>query len=90
MGTAALRTEITNSLSQRFGIDLKIRNKTVADVLSTGLSNIDIPRGTLTEICGPPSSGRSGILNGTSRGLPGARNSARSSTPAITSIPCRR
>jgi hypothetical protein len=33
--------------------------------LPTGLPAIDIPRGTLTEICGPPSSGRSGILNAT-------------------------
>jgi len=63
MGTAALRTEIRDSLSQRFGIDLKIRNKTVAEVLPTGLSNIDIPRGTLTEISGPASSGRTSILH---------------------------
>ena len=63
MGNAVLRAEITNSLSQRFGIDLTIRDKTAPDILPTGLSNIDIARGTLTEISGPPSSGRTGTLH---------------------------
>jgi recombination protein RecA len=63
MGNAVLRAEIRNSLSQRFGIDLTIRDKPAAEILSTGLSNVDIPRGTLTEISGPPSSGRTSILH---------------------------
>src|SRR5580704_11405111 len=63
MNNAVLRAEITNSLSQRFGIDLKIRDKTAPEVLPTGLKHIDIPRGTLTEISGPPSSGRTSILH---------------------------
>jgi recombination protein RecA len=63
MGNALLRAEITNSLNQRFGIDLTIRDKTAPEVLPTGLSNIDIPRGTLTEISGPASSGRTSILH---------------------------
>ena len=63
MGKVALRTEIRDSLHQRFGIDLKIRDKTAPGVLPTGLSKIDIPRGTLTEISGPESSGRTSILH---------------------------
>jgi hypothetical protein len=62
MSNAALRTKIQESLGERFGIDLTIREKTAPELLRTGLSGIDIPRGTLTEICGPPSSGRTSIL----------------------------
>jgi recombination protein RecA len=62
MGTAALRTQIQDSLGQRFGIDLTIREKAAPEVLPTGLPVLEIPRGTLTEICGPPSSGRTSIL----------------------------
>jgi recombination protein RecA len=58
-----LSTQIRNSVGQRFGVELAIRQKTAPEVLPTGISNIDIPRGTLTEICGPPSSGRTSIFN---------------------------
>lgn len=63
--TAALRTQIQDSLSQRLGVDLTIREKSAPEVIPTGIPGLDIPRGTLTEICGPPSSGRASILNGT-------------------------
>jgi recombination protein RecA len=61
--SVALRAEIQESLGKRFGIELTIREKAAPELLPTGIANIDIPRGTLTEICGPPSSGRSSILN---------------------------
>ncbi len=64
MNAAALRTHIQNSLGPRFGIDFTIRDRNAPESLPTGIANIAIPRGTLTEICGPPSSGRSSILNG--------------------------
>ncbi len=63
MSTNALRGQIQDSLGERFGIDLTIREKTAREFLCTGLPGIDIPRGTLTEICGPPSSGRTSIVN---------------------------
>jgi recombination protein RecA len=63
MNAAALRTEIKNSLSQRFGIDLTIRDKAAPEILPTGVPGIDIPRGTLTEVSGPASSGRTSILH---------------------------
>jgi recombination protein RecA len=62
MGTLALRTQIQNSLGPRFGTDFKIRDKNAPETLPTGIADIDIPRGTLTEICGPASSGRTSIL----------------------------
>lgn len=63
MGITALRAEILDSLSGRFGGYLQIREKADPDLLLTGLSDISIPRGTLAEICGPPSSGRTSILH---------------------------
>jgi len=61
MGTPA-RTQIQNSVGLRFGTDFKIRDRDAPEALPTGIVNINIPRGTLTEICGPPSSGRTSIL----------------------------
>ncbi len=63
MNRAALRQQIQDSLGQQFDIALAIREKPTAEVLPTGIGNIAIPRGTLTEICGPPSSGRTSIVN---------------------------
>jgi recombination protein RecA len=63
MSNAALRTQIQESLGKRFGIELAMREKAPPELLPTGIANIDIPRGTLTEISGPPSSGRTSILN---------------------------
>lgn len=62
MSNTALRRQIQNSFAQRFGIDLTIRDRTAPEILPTGIPGIDIPRGTLTEICGSRSSGRTGIL----------------------------
>ncbi len=59
----ALRAQIQDSIGQRLGIDFAIRDKMAPELLATGFPAIDIPRGTLTEICGPPSSGRTSILN---------------------------
>jgi hypothetical protein len=65
MGNPALRTQIQNSVGLRFGTDFKIRDRDAPEALSTGIVDINIPRGTLTEICGPPSSGRTSILYAT-------------------------
>jgi hypothetical protein len=89
MGTPALRMQIQSSLGARFGIDFTIRERNALEALPTGMADISIPRGTLTEICGPPSSGRTSILYATLRGLPAAPNSALSSTRATTSIRSR-
>jgi recombination protein RecA len=62
MANTAIREQIQESLGKRFGIELAIREKSAPEVLPTGIAHIEIPRGTLTEICGPPSSGRTSIL----------------------------
>lgn len=62
MTATALRTQIQDSLKPRFDVDFTLRPKTAPDLLPTGLPAIDIPRGTLTEIYGPASSGRTSIL----------------------------
>ena len=64
MRNQALRAQIQNSVGPRFGTDFKIRDRDAPEALSTGIADINIPRGTLTEICGPPSSGRTSILYG--------------------------
>jgi hypothetical protein len=58
----ALRIQIQESLGNRFDKSLGIREKPAFDVVPTGISGIDIPRGTLTEICGPASSGRTSVV----------------------------
>ncbi|MCU1324728.1 MAG: RecA domain protein [Bryobacterales bacterium] len=63
---AALLADVQRSFTQRFGVDLTtVREKVAAELLATGIPGIRIPRGTLTEISGPPSSGRTSILNAT-------------------------
>jgi hypothetical protein len=64
MNAALSRTEIRTSLNERFGNDLTIREESPSEVLPSGIAGIDIPRGTLTEIWGPPSSGRNSSLYG--------------------------
>src|SRR5580658_9052720 len=48
----------------RFDVPFGIRQRSTPELLSTGIPGIDIPRSTLTEIYGPLSSGRTGILIG--------------------------
>jgi len=44
------------------GSALVWRERPVPEVLPTGVAGIELPRGALTEICGPASSGRTGLL----------------------------
>jgi len=55
-------------LAQRFGSAFKLREKPVAEVMSTGIVAVDriaggLPRGAITEILGPASSGRTSLLH---------------------------
>ncbi len=54
---AALRSEIQAALGHRFEVNFTIREKPHAELLPGG-----IPRGAFTELVGPPSSGRTGLL----------------------------
>jgi recombination protein RecA len=68
MTSAALRIQVQDSLTQRFNgrfeADFGLKEKPTPDLLPAGIPGIDIPRGTLTEIHGPVSSGRTSILTG--------------------------
>jgi hypothetical protein len=63
MNTSALRVQIANTVAEKLGSGWSIVQRPPAELLATGLRNIEIPRGTLTEISGRSSSGRTSILN---------------------------
>lgn len=57
-------------LASRFGNAFKVREKPVVETLSTGISEVDaltarLPRGAISEIFGPASSGRTSIMYST-------------------------
>jgi hypothetical protein len=62
------KVEIESELASRFGSAVKLHEKRPAEVLSTGIPQIDsftfggLPRGAVTEIFGPPSSGRTSFM----------------------------
>lgn len=68
MKTAVLaKATIESEITTRFGSAFKLRAKTTGEVLSTGISEIDLltnglPRGAITEIFGPASSGRTSLM----------------------------
>jgi hypothetical protein len=62
-----LRSRVESSLAGRIAAPFAYRDRRVADTVSCGISEIDLlagglPRGGLTEICGPPCSGRTSLL----------------------------
>lgn len=63
MKTAISKVDLAN----RFGDAFKIHEKSVVETLSTGIDEIDaltggLPRGAITEIFGPASSGRTSLM----------------------------
>lgn len=67
MHSAVLRARIESALSHRFPSALTPREKPAPDALPTGIPAVDalaggVPRGSLTEICGLASSGRTSLL----------------------------
>src|SRR5580700_5866310 len=66
MGLAVLL--LKSELQARFDIPFQVRTRADRDLLSTGIPAIDrliaggIPRGTLTEICGKESTGRTALV----------------------------
>lgn len=63
----ALRSSVESSLAGRIPAPFAYRDRRVADTASSGIPEIDLlagglPRGGLTEICGPPCSGRTSLL----------------------------
>jgi hypothetical protein len=67
MRSALSKAEIESSIASRFGDAFRIQEKTAPETLSTGVTEVDaltggIPRGAITEIFGPRSSGRTSLL----------------------------
>ena len=66
-GTAALRLTVESALAGRVSAPFTYRDREVVETVLSGIPEIDclaggLPRGSLTEICGPPCSGRTTIL----------------------------
>jgi hypothetical protein len=65
--TATLRARIESALSERLSSTLLLRQKASPLTVSTGVAALDaltggLPRGALSEITGPASSGRTGVM----------------------------
>ena len=68
MPSAVLKAELESALGGRFGFPFHLREKPAPRAMSTGIQEVDalaggLPRGTITEIFGPASSGRTTLLN---------------------------
>ena len=67
MRAAITKTEIESAIASRFGDAFRLHEKRPAEVLSSGVTEIDsfiggLPRGAITEIYGPASSGRTSLM----------------------------
>lgn len=67
MKAALSKKEIESTLTKRFGAFSQPREKVPTNTLSTGVSEVDVlsnglPRGAITEVFGPRSSGRTSLL----------------------------
>src|SRR5688500_14188144 len=61
------KAEIESEITDRFGTGFKLREKAPAEVLSTGIPEVDtitggLPRGAITEVFGSASSGRTSLM----------------------------
>ena len=67
MKAAFSKAAFESDLASRFGDAFKIHEKSVVETLSTGITEIDtltggLPRGAISEIFGPASSGRTSLM----------------------------
>ena len=67
MKAAFSKAELQAEIASRFGDAFKIHEKAVVETLSSGVAEIDaltggLPRGAITEIFGPASSGRTSLM----------------------------
>src|SRR5690242_417019 len=67
MRSALSKAEIEANIASRFGDAFRIHEKAAPETLSSGIAEVDalsggIPRGAITEIFGPRSSGRTSFL----------------------------
>jgi len=67
MKAAFSKAELESEIASRFGDVFKVQEKSVVESLSTGIPEIDaltggLPRGAISEIFGPASSGRTSLM----------------------------
>lgn len=68
MRAAFSKAEIESEITSRFGSAFKLHEKRPAEVISTGICEVDsfigegLPRGAITEVFGPASSGRTSFM----------------------------
>jgi recombination protein RecA len=67
MKAAFSKAELQAEIASRFGDAFRIHEKTVVETLSTGVAEIDaltggLPRGAISELYGPASSGRTSLM----------------------------
>jgi len=67
MKAALSKAELESDMASRFGDVFKVHEKSVVETLSTGIPEIDaltggLPRGAISEIFGPASSGRTSLM----------------------------
>jgi len=67
MGSLSSKAELEAALARRFGASVRFREKPTPQMVSSGLLEVDaiaggLPRGGLTEIVGPTSSGRTSLM----------------------------
>jgi hypothetical protein len=67
MRTATTKAELENEIAGRFGDAFRLHEKVPPAMLSTGVTEVDtltggIPRGAISEIFGPASSGRTSLM----------------------------
>ena len=67
MRAAVSKVELEADIASRFGDAFKLHEKSVVETLSTGIDEIDeltggLPRGSISEIFGPASSGRTSLM----------------------------
>ena len=68
MRAAFSKVEIESDIASRFGSAFEVHKKRPAEVISTGIPEVDafalggLPRGALTEVFGPASSGRTSFM----------------------------
>ena len=67
MKAAISKAELQSDIARRFGDAFKLHEKSVVETLSTGVEEIDaltggMPRGAISEVFGPASSGRTSLM----------------------------
>ncbi len=67
MRSALSKAEIESNIAARFGAAFKLHEKVATETISTGIAEVDgltggLPRGAITEIFGPRSSGRTSLI----------------------------